>query len=163
MAWFKIDSRLYSHLVTLDTSPAAMWLWLGVGCWLADFPEQGNFIPDHLAKWKGRRKYIDELVAAGLWVRVVGGYEMYELMDLAGSGLVDQLWAVDQPQPSRRKIPADVRQAIYERDEYACVECGSRYDLSLDHVHPWSLGGSDNPDNLQTLCRPCNSSKGARV
>lgn len=35
--------------------------------------------------------------------------------------------------------------------------------LSLDHIHPYSLGGEDTLGNLQTLCRPCNSRKGARV
>ena len=32
-----------------------------------------------------------------------------------------------------------------------------------DAIHPYSLGGEDTFDNLQTLCRPCNSRKGARV
>lgn len=35
--------------------------------------------------------------------------------------------------------------------------------LSLDHIHPHSRGGSDQPENLQTLCRSCNSKKGARL
>ena len=66
--------------------------------------------------------------------------------------------------PERRlPIPPEVRLAVYQRDGHRCAECGSADDLSLDHIVPWSLGGSDGPDNLQTLCRPCNSSKGARV
>lgn len=64
---------------------------------------------------------------------------------------------------ARSPISAEVRQRVFERDEFCCVRCGSTEGLSLDHIYPWSLGGTDDPDNLQTLCRPCNSRKGARV
>jgi hypothetical protein len=63
----------------------------------------------------------------------------------------------------RAPIPADVRAFVFDRDEHACRRCGDTEDLTLDHIHPWSVGGTDTPDNLQVLCRPCNSSKGARV
>ncbi|MEU1736498.1 HNH endonuclease [Streptosporangium sp. NPDC020145] len=64
---------------------------------------------------------------------------------------------------ARPHIPDSVRALVYERDGHACLRCGATTDLSLDHVHPYSRGGSDEPDNLQTLCRSCNSAKGARV
>lgn len=35
--------------------------------------------------------------------------------------------------------------------------------LSIDHIHPERHGGTLDEDNLQTLCRPCNSRKGSRV
>jgi hypothetical protein len=63
----------------------------------------------------------------------------------------------------RAHIPDALRSAVYERDGYACLHCGAMERLSLDHIHPWSLGGPDTLENLQTLCRPCNSRKGARV
>lgn len=66
--------------------------------------------------------------------------------------------------PERRlPIPPEVRFAVYSRDGWRCVFCGSRKRLTLDHVYPWSLGGPDTEDNLQTLCRSCNSRKGARI
>lgn len=64
---------------------------------------------------------------------------------------------------ARPAIPDAVRQYVYDRDGRRCLHCGTTESLSLDHVHPYSLGGSDEPSNLQTLCRPCNSSKGAKV
>lgn len=64
---------------------------------------------------------------------------------------------------SRRHIPDAVRLAVYERDGWRCLHCGTTSHLSLDHIYPYSLGGEDTLDNLQTLCRPCNSRKGTRV
>lgn len=61
------------------------------------------------------------------------------------------------------KIPKERRQRIYERDEYRCVRCGSTEDLTLDHIKPRKHGGSNTEENLQTMCRSCNCSKGARV
>jgi len=69
------------------------------------------------------------------------------------------------PAASNIRVPLDpdIRWAIFQRDGYACLACGSRSDLTIDHVHAVSLGGSNDPSNLRTLCRSCNSSKGARV
>lgn len=62
----------------------------------------------------------------------------------------------------RAHIPQAVRRVVYGRDGWRCRKCGTDADLSLDHVFPWSLGGSDDESNLQTLCLPCNVRKGAR-
>lgn len=64
---------------------------------------------------------------------------------------------------ARRHISRTVRLSVYDRDGWACLHCASTDDLSLDHIHPYSMGGSDSPENLQTLCRSCNSRKGVRV
>jgi hypothetical protein len=61
---------------------------------------------------------------------------------------------------SRVPIDPDLRWGVFQRDGYACVHCGSRTDLTIDHMHPVSLGGLNDPSNLQTLCRGCNSRKG---
>jgi 5-methylcytosine-specific restriction endonuclease McrA len=44
-----------------------------------------------------------------------------------------------------------------------CVRCGTDTDLTADHILSKALGGEDNLDNLQTLCRSCNAKKGAAV
>jgi hypothetical protein len=53
--------------------------------------------------------------------------------------------------------------AVFARDNGACVYCGRREQLTLDHVHPKSRGGDDAFNNLALACRSCNSSKGART
>ena len=40
-----------------------------------------------------------------------------------------------------------------------CTMCGSTRDLVADHVIPLSRGGTSTPDNLQVLCRTCNTRK----
>jgi 5-methylcytosine-specific restriction endonuclease McrA len=52
---------------------------------------------------------------------------------------------------------------IYKRDGYACVYCGKRDSLTLDHVLPRSRGGRDSWDNLVTACQKCNTEKGDRT
>lgn len=52
-----------------------------------------------------------------------------------------------------------IRHLTYRRDGSACLRCGSREQLSIDHLRPRSLGGSDDPANLRTLCISCNSSR----
>lgn len=40
-----------------------------------------------------------------------------------------------------------------------CVYCGSWLAATVDHVHPRSLGGGNEPENLVSACRSCNSAK----
>ena len=63
------------------------------------------------------------------------------------------------PHP-RRKLPPWLVKAVMERDQYRCQHCRAWTDLTVDHVVPRSQGGSDDPENLQVLCGPCNSRKG---
>lgn len=51
---------------------------------------------------------------------------------------------------------------IIKRDGFGCRHCGMVDDLSYDHITPKVKGGSNDIDNLQMLCKPCNSRKGAR-
>ena len=63
----------------------------------------------------------------------------------------------------RIAISDDLRKKIFTRDGYRCKICESILNLVVDHIYPHSLGGADSEDNLQTLCRSCNSRKGAKV
>lgn len=83
-------------------------------------------------------------------------------------------WVEAQPKPAsppRKRtsfrsdaghVGAAMRWEVFRRDGYACVRCGSLSDLTADHIVPRSRGGPATLDNLQTLCRSCNSTKGIR-
>jgi len=48
------------------------------------------------------------------------------------------------------------RLQCFHRDGYACTRCGSRRRLECDHVVPLTEGGTNDLDNLRTLCRDCH-------
>lgn len=160
MPWFKVNSHMLDHPVRVRDS--ALGAWLRLGCWIATFPQQDDFIPEAVARRFTNATQRRQLVNCGLLVTVEGGYALRRGMNIASSGLTDSFWDVTRDD-RRAAIPDRLRQAIYERDEYACVDCGSGDDLTLDHIWPWSKGGPDTLNNLRTLCRSCNSRKGARI
>jgi 5-methylcytosine-specific restriction endonuclease McrA len=57
----------------------------------------------------------------------------------------------------RRKI---TRRAVFARDDWTCQYCGSRSQLTVDHVIPRSKGGLSTWDNIVASCAPCNRRKG---
>ena len=55
-------------------------------------------------------------------------------------------------------------QMIFARDQHTCTYCRrDRVALECDHVLARSRGGTDDPSNLTTSCKPCNRSKGAKL
>ena len=62
----------------------------------------------------------------------------------------------------REPICGHVRKVVFERDTYRCCVCGDYHNLQIDHIKPVSKGGTNDLDNLQTLCQACNSKKSNR-
>jgi 5-methylcytosine-specific restriction endonuclease McrA len=60
----------------------------------------------------------------------------------------------------RRKI---TRRAVFARDDWTCQYCGSRSNLTVDHVVPRSRGGASSWENIVASCAPCNRRKGDRL
>lgn len=57
-----------------------------------------------------------------------------------------------------------LRYEILRRDDHTCRYCGQgspKVQLTVDHVVPTALGGSDKPENLVAACRDCNAGKSA--
>lgn len=48
---------------------------------------------------------------------------------------------------------------LCNRFQNKCVCCGASAKLTVDHVIPLALGGSNNIDNIQPLCFHCNARK----
>ncbi|MBE9003597.1 HNH endonuclease [Fortiea sp. LEGE XX443] len=62
----------------------------------------------------------------------------------------------------RIRIPAEVKQYVFQRDKYQCQSCGKtalEADLTIDHIIPLALGGQNDISNLHTLCLTCNQEK----
>jgi hypothetical protein len=57
-----------------------------------------------------------------------------------------------------------LRYEVLRRDNHTCRYCGASapdVPLTVDHVVPTTLGGTDDPGNLVAACRDCNSGKSA--
>lgn len=146
----ELSDSFHSMPAVLYAGNEAAGAWVMCALWSCrnKTPRQ---IPAAIAERYGTQ-LAARITEAGLWNAVPDGYE------------IPRTWYWRFVKVTRReKILAILRERIYERDGHKCVFCGSPDDLTLDHIHPKSLGGADTEDNLQTLCRSCNSSKGARV
>lgn len=62
----------------------------------------------------------------------------------------------------RSKISQSKRVAVFEKDKYRCVRCKTHLNLTIDHIIPIAKDGNNDLENLQTLCKSCNSSKGTK-
>lgn len=52
------------------------------------------------------------------------------------------------------------RYEVMKRDNFTCRYCRSTEEkLTVDHVVPVALGGSDQPSNLVAACKDCNAGK----
>lgn len=151
-----INPHFFGHPDVIDLESSAVYSWICLATAAVRDKRPDGFVGEH---------HIDSVPIRDLMSLMARGL----LHDVDGSVFLGHgnhhpypLWRMELRTEYRAKIPAWLREAVYERDGYACVECGATDDLSLDHIHPWSLGGPDTFENLRTLCRPCNSRKGAR-
>lgn len=66
----------------------------------------------------------------------------------------------------RKAITPKTKLEVISRDNYTCKTCGRSpvthpgLSLEIDHIKPFSLGGTDEISNFQTLCQECNRGKG---
>lgn len=55
------------------------------------------------------------------------------------------------------KIPKQVREIVYKRDNYTCQKCGSTTNLSIHHIKSSFSGGESVPKNLVLWCVSCHT------
>ncbi|MEM4268211.1 MAG: HNH endonuclease [Candidatus Woesearchaeota archaeon] len=56
-----------------------------------------------------------------------------------------------------------IREWIKEHERpNECIYCGSKKNLTTEHILPKHCGGPDTPDSVIKVCRECNSSKGSK-
>lgn len=159
----RVDDALHEHskVISLlcDDEAAALGLWTLALTWVsrnrgatrvAHVPAD---LPERLFPGLGNA-YAAALVRHGLWLAFGDGWVFDESDDLFRWGRIKQC---------RPWIPLWLRRRVYARDGHRCLDCGATEDLTLHHRWPWSLGGEDTEENLEVLCRSCNSKRGAKV
>ncbi|MCL3863015.1 hypothetical protein [Actinotalea sp. K2] len=72
---FETHTDMAMHPAIVKAGSAGTGLWLRCGAWTASNGETG-VVPVEVAREYGDPQLIDEVVAAGLWTVVEGGYRM---------------------------------------------------------------------------------------
>jgi len=94
----------------------------------------------------------DVLENSGRELRTSGGH-------LDAPSVVKMRYQVRRPIPQLRLS----RHSILARDNYSCQYCGTKKELTIDHVVPRWCGGPHTWDNLVACCRKCNLKKGDKT
>ena len=71
---------------------------------------------------------------------------------------------LDEPQRTRPKFTTKEKDALYKQQGGKCKGCSKKFEMrnmAVDHIRPFSKGGSERLTNLQLLCTSCNTLKGA--
>lgn len=65
----------------------------------------------------------------------------------------------------RKTLSKKLRAEIFRKYKVICPICGEKdlRKLSIDHIVPYSKGGTDDFKNLRILCKNCNSKKGTKI
>lgn len=72
---------------------------------------------------------------------------------------------IEYKQENSRNVSLSLRLQVLNRDNFRCVFCGKSpatdigTKLHIDHIKPFSKGGTSVLENLQTLCEECNLGK----
>lgn len=148
---FEIDPDIFHHPYAAEASNAVLSAWISAVALSYKWGTQGLLTEQEVRSLAPRLR---AMRGHQLWFKYHKDQKIWELLNLKTFTRVKR---------TRQPIPQSVRQTIYARDGHACLTCGATERLTLDHIYPWSLGGSDTMENLQTLCWSCNSRKGARV
>jgi hypothetical protein len=96
------------------------------------------------------------------------GYGTYQVSEVAiaeaiFNALVKVSKIIRPTGNATRHIPQLIKQSVWLRDEGRCVNCSATSELQFDHIIPHSKGGANTVENIQILCRTCNSNKRARI
>jgi hypothetical protein len=72
-----------------------------------------------------------------------------------------QMKKFKQLQSGEIQWSSSVREWLKEHEKPdECIYCGSKENLTTEHILPKARGGPDVPDNVIRVCKKCNSSKG---
>ncbi len=143
----RLPPELHAVMQVVDERKDLSWAARGVLAYYVLRPD-APFTLEHLRSIPARRQIGRDLGKAIMNELVVTGY-----FSLEGKNLYYL----------KKRIPESLRQQVFERDGYRCVECESIKRLSVDHIVPERHGGTMELNNLRTLCKPCNSEKGSKI
>lgn len=192
MAWVRIDDGFTQHPKVVQAGPLGIAMQIAGLCYCNRYLTDG-FIPRAVVPnllnlegiamrvWDGElfgggedatwQLVVSDLIAAGLWEEVEGGYRIHDYLDYQPSRAdVLRERGIARRRNAMNSDP-NLTRAVRQRDGDFCRYCGARVDWkdrksphggTYDHVIPVSQGGDESVDNIVVCCRQCNTMKGAR-
>lgn len=94
--------------------------------------------------------------------------EIYQMAGFGDGGIIHVIFKVllSSSHNRRKRIPIkryrETLKKLLKKYNFRCVICETAESLTIDHIRPVSKGGTDDLNNLQILCKSCNSKKGAK-
>jgi hypothetical protein len=169
MAWIQSHQEIGRHPKTKRAArllgcsvPAVLGHLHLLWHWCLDFAQDGDLGAYDAAEladaalWGGdATQFVAALIQAGFFESDGEGLRVHDWRQIAGS------WLSEKGRQEWDSLRASVAPRVYERDSGRCLKCGATDDLTVDHIRALARGGGHNMTNLQTLCRSCNSRKGA--
>ena len=119
-----------------------------------------SLLPPSTIQWKEAITY--------LWLEKVTVLDWYDDWIVRSNSWETRVPAVIMMKDmyKRRRRPRFSKYNLHLRDMFTCQYCLTKFpqkQLTLDHVHPISLGGKTSWDNIVSACNPCNSTKGSKL
>lgn len=91
-----------------------------------------------------------------------GGYQKDGLQSLIAVKPIVAVRGESKRLYNRPTINTHGNHLLFRRDHHLCAYCGGEFspgDLTRDHVHPRSRGGTNAWENSVTACKSCNMRK----
>lgn len=95
--------------------------------------------------------------------------KIYSMAGFGDGGIIHFLFKECLSSSHNKKVRRTIKnykeilKQLLVKYKFKCVKCQSKENITIDHITPVSKGGSDDPSNLQILCKPCNSKKGTKI
>ena len=119
-----------------------------------------SLLPPSTIQWKEAITY--------LWLEKVTVLDWYDDWIVRSNSWETRVPAVIMMKDmyKRRRRPRFSKYNLHLRDMFTCQYCLTKFpqkQLTLDHVHPISLGGKTSWENIVSAFNPCNSCKGSKL
>ena len=114
-----------------------------------------SYLPLSIWSWKEAVKamFMERIV-------VIAEYDKYVSSPSVKLRLPSVVVLKEYIKPTRST--AFTRFNLFLRDEFTCQYCGSKNNLTFDHIVPRSQGGKTNWENVVAACGNCNLKKGSK-
>lgn len=146
------------------------------GLYLKPNPHKGKFY-NWLIKQKDRNDPIGDLAADVISdskfpfhtdsITIIRNYLLARQACSKAFQALEEAWMEFKPTKFKPKaISLSLRFDVFKADNYACQICGAKANdgvkLEVDHKIPKAKGGTNEINNLWTLCFKCNRGKGTK-